>query len=164
MSLRTLKTRIHNLSSFFPDMDKQYFQSHMAHMKIIIKNREILAQLQQCQHLAPKDHILQRKQDPLVPPLPPPIVVPPPPPQIVVIPQLPVAHQDIQQLPEVLQVIQLHIPQVQEIQEQVPPIPPPPPPPVKLQTLGLPTPPEVKRTNLSDSLEQEEEIIIPVIF
>ena len=147
-------------------MDQQYFQNHMAHIRIIRRNKEILFRLQQHQHPPPQDQNSKGGQDPSVPPVLPPIVVPPLPPQIVVMPQPPVAHQDIHQLPEVLPAVQLQTPQVQENQEQVPQIPPPPPPPVKVHPLDLPIPAEVKRTNLSDSFEQEEEekIIVPVIF
>ena len=41
---------------------------------------------------------------------------------------------------------------------------PPPPPPVKVPCINLPTPPEVRRTNLSDSLEEESPIVVPVVF
>ena len=90
------------------------------------------------------------------PPPPPPIVVPPPP---------PVVQQDLLQLPQVLQAVQLNTPNIHETQEQDPQLVQPPPLPVKINPRNLPTPQEVKRTNLSDSLNlEEEEVIVPVIF
>ena len=98
MSFRLLKTRIHNLSSYLTDMDQQYFQNHMAHIRIMRRHRDILAHLHQ--HPAPQDQVPQEELNPPVPPVSPPIVAPPP--QIVVMPQPPVAQQDIQQLRKVL--------------------------------------------------------------
>ena len=136
-------------------MDPDYYQQHWAHIRIIRRNRELINRIQQQQHPVQP----QPPQDvPAVPqPPPPPIVVPPPPPAI---------QQDLAHLPQVLQAAQLHTPDIQDAQEQVPHIVQPPPPPVKINPRNLPTPPEVKRTNLSDSLslEEEEEVIVPVIF
>ena len=136
--------------------DPDYYKNHMAHIRIIRRNRELLARINQQQPPAPPAPAPQDGQQLPAPLVPPPAVAPPLP---------PVAQQDIIQLPEALQAAQLQTPEVQDIQEEVPPNVLPPPPPRKTQQRFLPTPPEVKRTNLSDSLEdQEEAIIVPVIF
>ena len=130
-------------------MDEDYYRTHMAHIRIIRRNRALFARLQQQQ--------LQPAPPPVAPPAPPPAVPPPPP---------PLAQEVLPQLPQLLQDVQLHTPEVPEPQEEVPPPPPRPlpPPPVKSQKRNLPTPPEVRRTNLSDSLEEESPIVVPVVF
>ena len=136
-------------------MDPDYYQQHWAQIRIIRRNRELMNRIQQ-------------QQQPVQPPPPQdvPAVPQPPPPPIVVPPPPPAIQQDLAHLPQVLQAAQLHTPDIQDAQEQVPNIVQPPPPPVKINPRNLPTPPEVKRTNLSDSLnlEEEEEVIVPVIF
>ena len=140
-------------------MDPDYYQQHWVHIRIIRRNRELMNRIQQQQHPVqpPPPQDVPAVPPPPPPPPPPPMVVPPPPPAI---------QQDLAQLPQVLQAAQLHTPDIQDAQEQVPNIVQPPPPPVKINPRNLPTPPEVKRTNLSDSLnlEEEEEVIVPVIF
>ena len=140
-------------------MDPNFYQQHWAQIRIIRRNRELMNRIQQQQHPVqpPPPQDVPAVPPPPPPPPPPPMVVPPPPPAI---------QQDLAQLPQVLQAAQLHTPDIQDAQEQVPNIVQPPPPPVKINPRNLPTPPEVKRTNLSDSLslEEEEEVIVPVIF